>query len=72
MMVKDLINELQRMAAQDLKGGDAEVILYDTNSDIEYHADPDSEDWDFEVLRGDGEIVIEFKGMGGAPMGRRA
>ena len=62
MRLSDAIQQLQYLASQDLKGGDCEVILYDTNSDIEYRARPEDEEIDFWFARGDGEIVIEFKG----------
>ena len=60
MTIRDLIDQLQRFAAEDLKGGDMEVVLYDRLEHVEYTVNPDENRFDFELLRGDGEIVIEF------------
>lgn len=60
MTVKELIAELQRFAAQDVKGGDMEVILFDKTAEEEYRVDPDADNFGFEVLRGEGQVVIEF------------
>ncbi len=60
MTVRDLIEQLQRFAAQDLKGGDMEVVLFDRFGDREMRIDADNDRFDFEVTRGDGQVVVEF------------
>jgi hypothetical protein len=60
MTINDLIHQLQQFAAQDLKGGDATVKLFDRRTDSEFVVNPDDDVFEFEVLRGDGEVVIEF------------
>jgi len=40
--------------------GDPEVILFDRATETELRVDPDADVFDYEILRGDREIVIEF------------
>ena len=54
-----LIHELQRMQAQ--MGPGATVTLYDKTTDRTLKADPDAENWDFDIMRGDDGVVIEFE-----------
>lgn len=60
MKLKDFIQQVQEIAAHDLKGGDMEVILFDRTEGRELRVDIDADVADFEIMRGDGEIVIEF------------
>lgn len=60
MTIRDMIALLTQFAAQDLKGADAEVVLWDRTSQVELQVRPDNDQYDFEVLRGDGQVVIEF------------
>ncbi len=60
MTVRDLIEQLQRFAAQDLKGGDMEVVLFDRLEGVEYDVNADENRFDFELTRGDGQVVVEF------------
>jgi hypothetical protein len=59
MTINEMIQDLQRIAAADLRGGDAEVVLFDRSNERELRVDPDADRFDFELLRGDG-VVIEF------------
>jgi hypothetical protein len=60
MTVRDAINQLEQFAEQ--VGDDAGFKLYDRSwvSPREYVVDPDDDKWEFEILRGDHEVVIEF------------
>lgn len=58
MKIKDVIEDLQRFA--DRVGEDAEFILYDRTEDKELRTDVEDDDWDFEILCGDNQVVIEF------------
>lgn len=60
MTIRDLIDQLERFAAQDPEGGGMEVVLFDRDSEAEFRVDPEADRFDFEVLRGDGRVVIEF------------
>jgi hypothetical protein len=60
MTINDFIQQVQHLAAQDLKGGDAELVLWDRTNDRELRVNPDADVFDFELTRGDGELVIEF------------
>lgn len=59
MKIKDVIKDLEQLAAQTEKGLDAELVLYDRDSGRTFRNDGEQV-WDFEILRGDLEIVVEF------------
>lgn len=54
MKVKDLIQELQHF------NGDDEVVLFDRSDERELRVDPDAGTFEFEITRGDHEVVFEF------------
>ena len=58
MKLKDAIAQLQQFA--DRMGDDAEFALYDRHADAMLSVDPDADRFDFEILRGEGEVVVEF------------
>jgi hypothetical protein len=60
MKIKELIQELHRFAENDLAGGDMELVLFDHSTGREFRVDVDSDVHDFEVLRGEAQVVIEF------------
>lgn len=60
MKIRDLMKDLQDFADRMPSGQDAEVILYDRATQKELRVDPDTERFDFEVLRGDDEVCIEI------------
>ena len=59
MKIKDVIADLERMAAQSDKGLDMELVLWDRDSGRTFRNDGEQV-WDYEITRGDLEIVIEF------------
>jgi hypothetical protein len=58
MKLSDAITQLQQFAAK--MGPDAEFALWSRDEDRMFQVDPDTEVWEFEILRGDNEVVIEF------------
>jgi hypothetical protein len=58
MRLRDAINQLEQFAQQ--MGDDAEFGIYDRDNDVRYEVDPDYDVFEFEILRGDNEVVIEF------------
>lgn len=60
MLLSDAIKQLQAFAAQ--LPADAKFELYDRTEDRAVVVEQDAEDeiWDFEILRGENEVVIEF------------
>lgn len=58
MLLTDAIAQLQRFAEQ--LPSDARFELFDKDAERTLRADPDTEQWEFEILRGDKEVVIEF------------
>jgi len=60
MTIRELIQDLQRIADSNPLGGDAEVTLFDRSGQRTLRVDPGTDTFDFEVMRGDGEAVIEF------------
>jgi len=60
MTIGEAIQQLQEFAARDLKGADAELVLFDRSTSEVHRTNPDADVFDFEILRGSGEVVIEF------------
>ena len=59
MKLSEFIQQAQQMAAQtDIP--DPELVLYDRFGDRTMKLDADADVWDFELTRGQNEIVIEF------------
>jgi hypothetical protein len=57
MDLEDFITQLRQMA----KGKDKPTVtLFDRHRAVELVNDPDSDTWDFEIMRGDDGPVIEF------------
>ncbi len=54
------LSEFIRDALQLAGDTDPELELFDRNRGVELRNDPDTDMWDFEVMRGDNCIVIEF------------
>ena len=59
MKLSEFIQQAQQMAAQtDIP--DPALVLYDRLGDRTMKLDADADVWDFELTRGQNEIVIEF------------
>ena len=56
MKLSDFVRDAQARFGD----SDPDILLFDRNRGVELINDPDSNTWDFEVLRGDNCIVIEF------------
>lgn len=59
MKLTDAIKQLEQMAK--MMGPHATLELFDRTTARTLKADPDTEQWDFEILRGDACVVIEFE-----------
>lgn len=57
MKLSEFIRDAQQLAGE---GNDPELQLFDRNRAVDLINDPDTDTWDFEVMRGDNCIVIEF------------
>lgn len=61
MRLSEFIRDMQHLASS--MDVDPEVMLFDTETEKEYRLRPDEGDegrFDFQILRGDAEIVLEF------------
>lgn len=58
MKLSEMIRDMQQLAST--MDADPEVILFDRFGDREMKLDPDSDTFDFQIMRGDAQIVIEF------------
>lgn len=60
MTVREMIDQLHRLATLNDAGLDSEVTLFDRADDRTIVTRPDEDVWGFEILRGENELVIEF------------
>ncbi len=60
MKLSEFIRDLQNLADAMPNCDDPEVVLFDRLREQTLSVDPDADRFEFEALRGDGEIVIEF------------
>ena len=58
MKLKDVIKDLQQLADQ--MGEDADFMLHDKTTGTDLVSDPDSDVWDFGIMRGENAVVVEF------------
>lgn len=60
MKLSEFVQMLEHLAASMPDCDDPEVGLYDRDREVTLVVDPDGDRFEFEVTRGDAEILIEF------------